>query len=172
MGRTLMAMVLWPAVVFAQQSGPAWQNIGPHPAAVEAIVVDPGGSGTIYMATVAGGVLKSADAGNTWSAVNNGLTDLAMIGLAMDAAGPQTVYTGNAGLFKTDDGGVTWRSLPAISGAVTVVAADPNRAGVIYAGVCPTTSANGSIRKSVDGGTTWTTIFPSTAAIFHIAIDP
>ena len=91
----------------------------------------------------------------------------------MDASGPQTVYAGTSGggLFKTADGGATWQNLPAISGAVTSVAADPNQPGVVYAGVF-NNLANGSIRKSIDGGVTWTTIFPTTAAIFNITIDP
>ena len=93
--------------------------------------------------------------------------------LAMDASGPQTVYAGTAGggLFKTTDGGATWQNIPAISGAVASVAADPNRSGVVYAAVF-NNLANGSIRKSIDGGVTWATIFPTTAAIFNITIDP
>jgi photosystem II stability/assembly factor-like uncharacterized protein len=167
----LITVVLLPLIVLAQPGGAAWTNIGPRPAAIEAIVADPHGSGTIYMATIGGGVLKSSDGGMTWSPVNNGLTDLSMVHLAMDASGPQTVYTGNAGVFKTDDGGATWHNLPAITGAVVSLAADPNRPGVIYAGVY-NNLANGAIRKSVDDGATWTSVFSSTAAIFKIAIDP
>jgi uncharacterized protein (TIGR03437 family) len=91
----------------------------------------------------------------------------------MDASGPQTVNaaTSGGGLFKTGDGGATWQNIPAISGSVISVAADPNRSGVVYAGVFPNLG-NGSIRKSIDGGITWATIFPSTAAIFNISIDP
>src|SRR5581483_7757907 len=165
--RTTLGLILAPALLISQ----TWTRVGPYPAAVSAIAVDAGGSGTVFLSSVAGGVLKSADSGNTWSAVNNGLTNLASNALAIDAAGPQTVYTGNAGLFKSTDGGETWQNLPAITGSITVVAADPKRSGVVYAGAF-SNLANGSIRKSVDGGTTWTTIFPTTAAIFNIVIDP
>ena len=150
----------------------AWTNIGPSPAAVEAIAVDPQGTGTIFMGTIAGGVRKSVDGGITWSAINSGLTTSIVLALAIDASGPQTVYAGTSGsLFKTSDGGATWQNIPAISGAIVSVAADPNRSGVVYAGVF-NNLANGSIRKSIDGGVTWTTIFPTTAAIFNITIDP
>jgi photosystem II stability/assembly factor-like uncharacterized protein len=157
----------------AQQNGAAWTNIGPSPAAVAAIAVDPHGTGTIFIGAMSGGgVRKSVDAGITWSAANTGLTDLEVTALAMDASGPQTVYAGTAGiLFKTVDGGATWQNIPAISGAIVSVAADPNRSGVVYAGVFMNL-ANGSIRKSIDGGVTWATIFPTTAAIFNITIDP
>src|SRR5215468_7575747 len=98
-------MLLLPTTLFAQQSGAAWTNIGPSPAAVEAIAVDPGGTGTIFMGSIAGGVLKSIDGGTTWSAVNNGLTTPIVSALAIDASGPQTVYALGDDLSKTDDGG-------------------------------------------------------------------
>ena len=172
MKTTVICMLLSPFLLTAQQNNGAWTNIGPGPAAVEAIAVDPQGSGTIFMGSVAGGVRKSVDGGNTWSAVNTGLTNLEVQALAMDASGPQTVYAGTVGsLFKTGDGGATWQNITVISGAIVSVAADPNRSGVVYAGVF-NNLANGSIRKSIDGGVTWATIFPTTAAIFNITIDP
>ena len=117
-------VLLSPFLLIAQQNKGAWTNIGPSPAAVEAIAVDPHGSGTIFMGTIAGGVRKSVDGGITWSAVNSGLTTPLVLALAMDASGPQTVYAGTSGsLFKTGDGGVTWQNIPAISGAVVSVAA-------------------------------------------------
>src|SRR5580693_1889806 len=99
----------------AQQDG-AWTNIGPSPAAVEAFAVDRHGTGTVFMGSVTGGVRKSVDGASTWSAVNNGLTNLDVLALAMDASGPQTVYAATpGGLFKTGDGGATWKNIPAIS---------------------------------------------------------
>ena len=171
MRQTLVAMLLSPVALLGQQSA-AWTNIGPRPAATETIVADSQGSGTIYMTAFGGGILKSVDSGSTWSAVNNGLTDLTVDAITVDASSPQTVYAGAlGGVIKSDDGGSTWRNLPSISGAVTSLAADPNRPGVVY--VCVVQNlANGSLRKSVDGGATWTTIFPTTAAIYKIAIDP
>jgi photosystem II stability/assembly factor-like uncharacterized protein len=91
--------------------------------------------------------------------------------LAMDASGPQTVYAGTigGGLFKTGDGGATWRA--AIPGAITSIAADPKLSGVVYAAIAANLS-NSQIRKSIDGGVTWATVFPTTAAVFNITIDP
>src|SRR6516164_6469828 len=105
-------MLLLPGTLVAQHSAAAWTNIGPSPAAVQAVAVDPGGTGTIFMGSIAAGILKSINGGATWSAVNNGLTTPLVAALAIDASGPQTVYAGSGGLFKTDDGGTTWRSLP------------------------------------------------------------
>jgi len=113
-----VTILFLPLTLLGQQSGAAWTNIGPRLAAALTIVADPHGSGTIYIATFGAGILKSADSGSTWSAVNNGLTDLTVDALAMDASGPQTVYAGAlGGVIKSDDGAVTWRNLPAISGS-------------------------------------------------------
>jgi uncharacterized protein (TIGR03437 family) len=168
----IIHVLLSQLLLMAQQNGGAWTNIGPSPAAVEAIAVDPQGTGTVFMGSIGGGVRKSADGGTTWSTVNTGLTNLDVLALAIDASGPQTVYAATpGGLFKTGDGGATWRNIPAISGGIATVAADPNRSGVAYAWVF-NNLANGSVRKSIDGGVTWATIFPTTAAVFNITIDP
>ncbi|MCU1236453.1 MAG: hypothetical protein JWP63_4420, partial [Candidatus Solibacter sp.] len=135
MKTNIIGILLSPFLVMAQQNGGAWSNIGPSPAAVQAIAVDPRGSGTIFMGTIGGGVRKSVDGGISWSAANNGLADLVVHTLAMDASGPQTVYEGGSGLFKTNNGGATWQNLPGISGSVAAVSADPNRTGVVYAAV-------------------------------------
>ena len=61
-------LLLSPLVLFAQQNGGAWTNIGPSPAAVKAIAVDPRGAGTILMGTLGGGVRKCVDGGIAWPA--------------------------------------------------------------------------------------------------------
>src|SRR5438067_3504390 len=111
MKTTILGLLISPFILIAQQNGSAWRNIGPTPAAVEAIALDPRGTGTIFIGALSGGgVRKSVDAGITWSAANTGLTNLTVLALAIDASGPQTVYaaTGGGGLFKTGDGSATW----------------------------------------------------------------
>src|SRR6476660_3227917 len=104
MKTAIIGMLFSPLLLMAQQNSGAWTNIGPSPAAVEAIAVDPRGSGTIFMGITSGGVRKSVDRGITWSTVNTGLTNLAVQSLAMDASGPQTVYAGiSGGVSKTSD---------------------------------------------------------------------
>ena len=62
----------------------AWRNIGPSPPAIEApIAVDPA-SGTVYIGTFGGGVLKSTDGGESFAAANTGLGSLAITSMAMD----------------------------------------------------------------------------------------
>ena len=61
----------------------------------------------LYVNTEGGGVFRSTDAGGSWSAVNGGLTDLTVFGLAIDPSDPRTLYAGTpAGVFRTLTGGM------------------------------------------------------------------
>src|SRR5206468_12085200 len=145
-----------------------------------AIVVDPKTPSTLYamgrFTTPAGfpdAVLKSTDAGATWSAVSKLTflyTSIAAL-LVIDPSNTKVLYTMNlnSGLEVSRDGGVTW-SAPAIpfpagsSGGGTSnqpslagVATDPNHSGVVYA-VGPNGVVHpgkGYLLKSTDFGTTW-----------------
>jgi hypothetical protein len=57
---------------------PAWKHVGPGLAGVMApVAADPLARGTIYIATMAGGIRRSVDHGETWVTVNNSLATLA-----------------------------------------------------------------------------------------------
>ena len=79
--------------------------------------------------------------------------------LAADPAHPATLYAGtDAGVYRSDDGGATWR--PAGDGLpvarVQTIAVEPSAPGRLYAGtVTPTGVASVGIFKSVDGGESW-----------------
>ena len=51
------------------------------------VIADPNNAGRIYLATFGQGVQTSADGGSTWAPMNAGLTDLAVLGIALDAGG-------------------------------------------------------------------------------------
>jgi hypothetical protein len=154
-----------------------WTNIGPgSPGVVAPIAPDPQGSGTVYVASVGGGVRKSIDNGATWSTVSSGLSATAFYSLAMDASGPQTVYAGafgGGGLFKSTDGGLNWMGLGPVGGIPVSLAADPHTPGVVFMGFL-----GGTIRRSANGGITWQTLSsaspPSTPSntSASIVVDP
>ena len=154
----------------------AWQNIGPAPPSIEGpIAVDPG-SGTIYIGTFGGGVLKSVDDGRTFRAANGGLNSLALAitSIAMNPANPDHVVigTGGAGIFRTTDGGATWSATSEVGTVPTYIAVDPNNTQVWYAGFGVGSVV--SVQKSVDGGATWVRAdagIPSTT-VWSIVVDP
>jgi len=117
---------------------PAWRNIGPFrgqslyvsfAGRLRAIVPHPTDSRILYVATAGGGVWKTTDSDPapgsvwTWRPLTDGIApasasgNLAVGGLAMDAADPETLYLalgdpvqpgGARGFFVTRDGGTTW----------------------------------------------------------------
>ncbi|MBL8170051.1 MAG: glycosyl hydrolase [Acidobacteria bacterium] len=122
------------------------------------------------------GVYKSEDGGRTFRKV--GLEKSEHIGrIAIDPRDGKTVYVaaqgplwsagGDRGLYKTTDGGKTWKAVLTISEntGVTDVALDPSNPDIVYAASWQRrrhfhTLINGgpesAIHKSTDGGATWT----------------
>lgn len=121
------------------------------------------------------GVYKSVDGGTTWQ--NVGLGESEHIGrIVLDPRDPNVAYVaaqgplwrdgGQRGLFKTTDGGKTWKAVLTISDktGVSDVWLDPRRPDVVYAASHQRrrhvwTSIQGGpesgIHKSTDGGATW-----------------
>ena len=94
--------------------------------------------------------------------------------LAIDPSAPETVYAGTrgGGLFKTTDGGATWKGANVglahtfFEAFVADIAIDPVTTETLYA----TTQAG--LFKTTDGGTEWTMLLPTGLFIAAIAIDP
>ncbi len=150
------------------------------------VVVDPKDSTIVWLGTgenasqrsahFGDGVYKSTDAGKTWKRV--GLATSEHIGkIAIDPRNSGVVYVasqgplwsagGERGLFKTTDGGATWKPVLTISAdtGVTDVVLDPREPDVLYAAAYQRRRAvgqmigggpEGGLFKSKDGGKTWT----------------
>ena len=75
------------------------------------------------------------------------------------------------GVFRTDDSGLTWRSLGAPTSEVRALAVDPSRPDIVYAG---SWNADGGVFKTTDGGATWARVshgLPDRAGIAALAVD-
>lgn len=93
--------------------------------------------------------------------------------MAFDAAG-RTLWLGaHAGLFRSEDRGLTWRrvALPAPHAAPDVMALAPHPAepGVLYVG-----THEAGVLRTADGGVTWTAVNGGLAGrdVHGLAIDP
>jgi photosystem II stability/assembly factor-like uncharacterized protein len=106
--------------------GATWKNIGLKNTAVTVLAIDPTNPETFYAATQGiytdprgfRGLFKSADAGETWSPVSNGLEALIQVGAAITALGVDPnrrniVYaaTSGDGVYRTLDAGANWAKL-------------------------------------------------------------
>jgi len=162
---------------------PVFDNYGAY--SMCCVLVDPKNSNVVWLATgentnlrsaTAGeGVFKSTDAGATWTRV--GLEHSEKIGkMAIDPRNTDVVYVaaqgplwssgGDRGLYKTSDGGRTWKRVLEISEntGVTDVVLDPRNPDVVYAaayqrrrhaGMLIGGGPEGAIYKSTDGGATF-----------------
>ena len=66
-------------------------GIGQH------LLFDPQIPGTVYAGIRGAGVLKTSDGGDTWTAMNDGLTNLTVSSLAVDPQTPTRLYAGTIG---------------------------------------------------------------------------
>lgn len=155
-------------------------------ASIGAIAIAPSAPDTVYVGSgestlrdstgFGNGVYKSIDAGKTWAHL--GLDETHHIGkIAIDPHNPDVVlvaaigklYAANPerGVFRTTDGGRTWKKVLGTNdvGAVDVVI-DPSDSRIVFAGLwntrrppwftyAPTNGPGGGIFKSTDGGITW-----------------
>ena len=152
---------------------------------IGAIAVDPKNPSTVWVGTgennsqrsvsYGNGIYRSDDGGRSWK--NVGLKTSEHIGrIAIDPKDSNVVYVaaqgplwgpgGERGLFKTVDGGKTWKSVLSISEntGVTDVAIDPQDSNTVYAASYQRrrhmwTLINGgpesALYKSTDAGATW-----------------
>ena len=125
------------------------------------------------------GVLKSIDAGQTWTRVNNGsLPQPGAVGaLAVDPNNPNRVYaalyrsldmSNNAsfpfgGFYLSADGGINWtNTFVGLPRDVVISPANPQTIYVAMRGVGASGSGGtGGVFRSTDGGNTWNIIYTS-----------
>ncbi len=130
----------------------------PHesPTAIHDLAVDPKNTNIIYAATTRHeatqgvGVYKSADAGQSWQAINSGLSGEALSTNAV-IINPQTssqlVVATFGGLYRSDNAGASWQqTAPDSSFDVEYVADEPY---TVYA------STDSGVLKSRDFGASW-----------------
>jgi hypothetical protein len=74
---------------------------------VNSLAIDPDDPDILYAGTFGGGVFKSTDGGNSWIAVNTGLTNSYILSLAIDPVNPNILYAGSAGIFVLEQAPLT-----------------------------------------------------------------
>ena len=139
--------------------GRTWQNepgLGTSP--VDRLVVDPQNARLLYAAeSWHGGLFRSSDAGTHWTRLQTPFPSTGVRALAIDPRHPRTMYVSDCGgacsggtLQKTDDGGVSWRSITGVPYAVQSIAIDPRHSNTVFVG-----TTRGEIFRSSDAGRTW-----------------
>jgi photosystem II stability/assembly factor-like uncharacterized protein len=145
----------------------SWALAGPGPAfgaAVQWMAVDPGKPGTIYL-WGGKGLYRTVDSGTTWSLCR---TDLGPVLLSPSSPGTLFANDRESELIRSDDGGVSWRTIAQGPLTPQLEAIDPASSKILYGQV------DGRLYKSLNGGATWQRMDAGQPADFWYirAIDP
>jgi photosystem II stability/assembly factor-like uncharacterized protein len=158
-----------------------WRLIGPEGGDVRSLAYDPANPSRILLGTSAGQVFVSEDGGGSWSlfAHFGGGDDFVLDHIIFNPTHSSTIYIAGWSLynadegdvFRTDDGGRTWRTLAGVHGksirTMAMAASDPN---ILMIG------ALDGVFRSNNGGESWQRISPENHAeikdIESLAIDP
>jgi len=171
----------------AAAPGPSWSLIGPDGGNVRSLAYDPSDPSHILLGTSAAQIFVSRDGGNTWATFAHlgAGDDLVIDHIIFDPTNTNIIYAAGWNLyhddegevFRTDDGGATWKALPGAHGksirALAMAASDHN---VLVIG------ALDGVFRSQDGGKTWVRMTPENPEVtpnysimknfVSVAIDP
>jgi photosystem II stability/assembly factor-like uncharacterized protein len=171
----------------SSDGGRTWRHLGlPDGQQIPAIVVDPRDANRLLVAVLGHpygpnderGVFRSTDGGETWQRVLHRDENTGAVDLALDPANPQTVFAvlwaarqapweiGSSwtlsaanGLYKSSDGGSTWRQ---ITGGLPALAEGLGRIGLAVSASAPArmyavvgAAQGGGLYRSDDGGEHW-----------------
>ncbi|MCO4820538.1 MAG: glycosyl hydrolase [Flavobacteriaceae bacterium] len=160
-----------------------WRNIGPYRGGRSlGAAGSPGRPNEYYFGATGGGLWKTVDGGNDWSPVTDGQITSSSVGaVAVAETNPDIVYIGMGevqlrgsitqgdGVYKTTDGGKTWRHLGLKeTQAVSRIRIHPTNPDIVYVAALGHPYGDNPERgvfKSTDGGNTWNkTLFVSEKA--------
>jgi photosystem II stability/assembly factor-like uncharacterized protein len=141
----------------SSDAGETWEEVYNDPtpnASISAFDIDPDSPHILYAGTGANGIIKSTDGGRTWFLLRWSEAQVRILRVDMHNSRRLFVGTTDKGLYRSENSGSTFEHLPADqefpgSSAITTLALDRSRAGVVYAG-----SSYGLLR-STDFGVNW-----------------
>ena len=153
--------------------GYQWRNIGPERGGRSlAAMGSPGRPNEYYFGATGGGLWKTTDGGNEWFPVTDGQITSSSIGaVAVSETNPDVVYIGGGetqlrgsitqgdGVYKTTDGGKTWRDLGLKeTQAISRIRVHPTNPNIVYVAALGHIYGDNEQRgvfRSKDGGNTW-----------------
>lgn len=178
---------LWPRKYDPKLSGHNWQQAIDDIHGKDRVIStcspwDAGLPNCVYVSEDGGATFKVAKAGlPDYRPTANTMWGLSYPrGLAVDPANPKVVYLGmdgdaadgksGGGIFKSVDGGYTWKQLtnqPGSRRCYFGLSVDPTDSKRLYWGAC---GAGGGVWRSEDGGDSWQHVFKNGAWVFNVLV--
>jgi len=137
------------------------------------LAVDPTDADIVYAAAAEGGVLRTFDGGQSWTALFDDQPSLSVGAVAIDPADPAVIYAGTgevnpgggsvayggAGIFRSLDRGETWACLGLENtGSIGRIVVDPTNSERIFVaamGQLWLDNPERGVYRTTDGGATW-----------------
>src|SRR5467141_1163855 len=168
-----------------------WRSVGPYRGGrTKAAAGVPGKPGLFYVGAVNGGVWRTDDYGRTWSPIFDDQPTGSIGAIGVAPSNPEVIYVGSGeglqrpdlstgdGVYKSTDGGKTWRHLGLRDGQqipqIAVDPRDPDRLFVAVLGHPYGPNEQRGIFRSTDGGESFQRVLyrdPDTGAA-DVLLDP
>jgi len=161
--RTLYAAIGPGTVARTVDGGGSWQTVSSLPASSLAVALDD--ASTVYAATPQA-LMKSTDAGVTWTAVFEAGAGGQVNKVVIDPLDPAVVYLIDADeLWKSSDRGATWELLLADGGLIGIAIGRSSPRTILV-------SDSQSVFGSTDGGKIWSVLATQRFFPAALAVDP
>src|SRR6267142_1579400 len=168
-----------------------WRSIGPYRGGrTKAAAGVPGKPGLFYVGAVNGGVWRTDDFGRTWTPIFDDQPTGSIGAIAVAPSNPDVIYVGSGeglqrpdlstgdGIYKSTDGGKTWRHLGLRDAQqvpqIAVDPRDPDRLFVAVLGHPYGASEERGVFRSLDGGATFERVLHRDAdtGAADVVLDP
>lgn len=173
-------------------SGMKFRNIGPAITSgrISDFAINPNNPSQYYVATSAGGVWKTNNAGNTYEPLFDSQGSYSIGVVTMDPSNSSTIWVGTGennnqrsvgfgdGVYKSSDAGASWQKMGLENSEhIGKIIVHPDNSDVVYvAAIGPLWSAGGDrgVYKTADGGETWENVLSidEHTGINDLEIDP
>ncbi len=156
-----------------------WRPTGPSGGDVRSLVADPNEPRNLYLGTSDGHIFGSCDGGEHWQLLGRvgDRQDSVVMAILVDLRNSATLYAGTwtldpngGGVFRSNDGGRSWRALGLAGQSVRALAQAPHNPNILVAGTLA------GVFRSKDAGGHWEQISPANHEDLRnfdsLAIDP